>query len=137
MRAEPLRTLGQEARAGGTCPARREAPTLQPDRPLSVHTTPARPGPDGGEGGDQGGDGPGKPAKRGGRWAAAECARQPQPRRIQLTPKQIEDGPIICGLCCAPFEAPFEPLEDGQDAGEDRYPSGVPRRAASGLACTR
>ena len=35
LRAEPLRTLGQEARAGGTCPSRREAPTLHPDRRLA------------------------------------------------------------------------------------------------------
>ena len=66
---------------------------------------PARPGgEDGGE--DQGGNGPGAPAKRGGRRAAAECACQPEPRRLQLTPRQIEDGPIICGLCSAPFELP-------------------------------
>jgi hypothetical protein len=74
----------------------------------------ARPG--GGDGtgeggGDQGGDGPGTPAKRGGRRVAAECACQPQPRRLQLTPRQIEDGPILCGLC----RAPFEPPEDNQD----------------------
>ena len=49
---------------------------------------------------------PGTPAKRGGRRVAAECACQPEPRRLQLTPKQIEDGPIMCGLCCAPFEPP-------------------------------
>ena len=59
-----------------------------------------------GDGEDQGDDGPGKPAKRGGRRVAVECACQPEPRRIQLTPKQIEDGPIMCGLCCAPFELP-------------------------------
>jgi hypothetical protein len=78
-------------------------------------TTPAGPG--GGEGAEGQGDGePGKPAKRGGRRAAAECACRPQPRRIQLTPKQIEEGPIICGLCCAPFEPP----KDDQDLGEDQ-----------------
>ena len=71
---------------------------------------PGTAGPGGGGGDDQGDDGPGKPAKRGGRRAAAECGCQPGPRRIQLTPKQIEDGPIICGLCCAPFELP-----DGED----------------------
>ena len=77
----------------------------------------ARPGrPGGGDGAgdggeDQGDDGPGKPAKRGGRRVAVECACQPEPRRLQLTPKQIEDGPIVCGLCCAPFEVP----EDDQD----------------------
>lgn len=73
--------------------------------------SPARPG--GGDGGeDQGDDGPGKPAKRGGRRMPVECACQPGPRRLQLTPKQIEDGPIICGLCCVPFELP----EDDQDS---------------------
>ena len=73
--------------------------------------SPARPGGEDG-GGDQGDDGPGKPAKRGGRRTPVECACHPQPRRLQLTPKQIEDGPIICGLCCAPFELP----EDDQIA---------------------
>ena len=58
-----------------------------------------------GKGGeDQGGEGPGMPAKRGGRRVAAECACQPEPRRLQLTPRQIEDGPILCGLCRTPFE---------------------------------
>ena len=73
-------------------------------------TTPAGPG--GEDGDDQGDGGPGKPAKRGGRRAAVECACQPEPRRIQLTPKQIEDGPIVCGLCCAPFEFPEDDQED-------------------------
>ena len=70
--------------------------------------SPARPGDGGGE--DQDDDETGTPKKRGGRRAAVECACLPEPRRIQLTPKQIEDGPIVCGLCCAPFEPP-----DGQD----------------------
>ena len=65
-----------------------------------------------GGGDDRGDDGPGKPAKRGGRRVAAECGCQPEPRRIQLTPKQIEDGPIICGLCCAPFELPEDEDQD-------------------------
>jgi hypothetical protein len=30
------------------------------------------------------------------------------PRRLSLSPKQIEDGPVICGLCQAPFELPDE-----------------------------
>jgi hypothetical protein len=34
-------------------------------------------------------------------------ARAPSPAH----PKQIEDGPIMCGLCCAAFELP----EDNQD----------------------
>ena len=73
---------------------------------------PGTAGPGGGGGDDHGDDGPGKPAKRGGRRVAAECACQPGPRRIQLTPKQIEDGPIICGLCCAPFELPEDEDQD-------------------------
>jgi hypothetical protein len=69
-------------------------------------TSPGRPG-----GEDQGDDGRGKPAKRSGRRVPVECACQPEPRRLQLTPKRIEDDPIVCGLCCASFELP----EDGQD----------------------
>jgi hypothetical protein len=67
-------------------------------------------GDDGGSGGeDQGDDGDGdgedKPKKRGGRRVAAECACQ-SPRKLHMTPKQIEDGPVICGICRAPFQAP-------------------------------
>ena len=51
------------------------------------------------------------PPNGAGGGSPVECACQPEPRRLQLTPKQIEDGPIICGLCCAPFELP----EDNQD----------------------
>jgi hypothetical protein len=84
----------------------------------------ASPGTPGGEDGgeDQGDDGPGKPAKRGGRRTLVECACLPEPRRIQLTPKQIEDGPIICGLCCAPFEEP------GQDPRADAGRPGLTPR---------
>ena len=78
---------------------------------LADQASPARPGRGGRGGEDQGDDRTGTPTKRGGRRMPAECACQPEPRRIQLTPKQIEDGPIICGLCCAPFEPP----EDDQD----------------------
>ena len=76
---------------------------------LADLASPARPGRGGG--GDQGDDQTGTPKKRGGRRIPTECACQPEPRRIQLTPKQIEDGPIVCGLCCAPFEPP----EDDED----------------------
>jgi hypothetical protein len=75
-------------------------------------TSPARPDGPGGGGEDQGEGGPGKPAKRGGRRVAAAWACLPGPRRSQLTPRQIEDGPIICGLCGAPFEPP---ADEGQD----------------------
>ena len=30
-----------------------------------------------------------------------------------MTPKQIEDGPVICGVCEAPFEFPGQ-ADDGQ-----------------------
>jgi hypothetical protein len=77
-------------------------------------------GGEGGQGGGEGGnDGQGedKPQKRGGRRVAVECACQPQPRKLHMTPKQIEDGPVICGLCSAPFQAPED---DGQAAnGEE------------------
>jgi len=42
-----------------------------------------------------------EPKKR----VAVECACQP-PRKLHMTPKQIEDGPVICGLCHARFELP-------------------------------
>ena len=29
-----------------------------------------------------------------------------------MTPKQIEDGPVICGLCNAPFEVPEDSDQD-------------------------
>ena len=66
-------------------------------------------GHDGDGGGEDQGDGDGggedKPKKRGGRRVAVQCECQP-PRKLHMTPKQIEDGPVICGLCRAPFEAP-------------------------------
>jgi hypothetical protein len=75
-----------------------------------VVTSGGEDGPGGGEG-DEDGQGEDKPTKRGGRREAVECACQP-PRKLHLTPKQIEDGPVLCGLCHAPFEFP------GQDADE-------------------
>ena len=59
----------------------------------------------------------GKPKKRGGRRLAVECACEP-PRKLHMTPKQIEDGPVICGVCTEPFEAPED--SDQDEAGEDR-----------------
>ncbi|GAA3224998.1 hypothetical protein [Nonomuraea helvata] len=43
--------------------------------------------------------------RRSGRRVPAECGCTP-PRRIQLTPKALEDGPLICGLCEKRFKAP-------------------------------
>ena len=51
-----------------------------------------------------GGDGKDKPSKRGGRRTATECACHPRRRRIHLTPKQLEEGPIVCGICHIPFK---------------------------------
>jgi hypothetical protein len=43
--------------------------------------------------------------KRGGRRAAVTC-RCPEPRKIYLTARQIEQGPILCGVCSAEFTNP-------------------------------
>ena len=58
----------------------------------------------GGEDGEDGQD-EGKPKKRGGRHDAVECKCE-LPRKLHITPKQREVGPIICGVCHAPFEPP-------------------------------
>jgi len=44
-------------------------------------------------------------AGRGGQRVAAECACSP-PRRLQVTPKQLAEGPIRCGNCGAGFAPP-------------------------------
>ena len=41
----------------------------------------------------------------GGRHDAVECKCEP-PRKLHITPKQREAGPIICGVCHEPFELP-------------------------------
>ena len=72
----------------------------------------------GGQGGGEDGEdgqGKGKPKKRGGRRVAVECACQP-PRKLHMTPKQIEDGPVTCGVCSTPFEAPDD--DDQAEAEE-------------------
>jgi hypothetical protein len=56
--------------------------------------------------------------RSGGRRVAVECACQP--RKLHITLRQVEDGPVMCGLCRAPCEAPGD---SGQDkAGEDYRP---------------
>ena len=67
-------------------------------------------GQDGGEGGEDG-QGKDKPKKRGGQRLAVECACQP-PRKLHMTPRQIEDGPVICGVCGTSFEAPEDSDQD-------------------------
>ena len=46
-----------------------------------------------------------KPKKRAAAASASNVAAS-RPGRLQLTPKQIEDGLVICRLCRAPFEVP-------------------------------
>ena len=67
----------------------------------------------GGEDGEDGQD-EGKPKKRGGQRLAVECACQP-PRKLHMTPKQIEDGPVICGVCHEPFELPEQDGTEEED----------------------
>jgi hypothetical protein len=55
----------------------------------------------GGEEGD-GGEAGKKTGGRSGRRHAVECACEP-PRRLQLTPKALDDGPVLCGNCREPF----------------------------------
>ena len=55
------------------------------------------------------------PARRAGRRQPAECECQP-PRRIQLTPRQLEVGPILCGVCGAQFRVPSD---DGHQDDEE------------------
>lgn len=51
-----------------------------------------------------------KAGGRSGKRHAVECACEP-PRRLQLTPKALDDGPVLCGLC----REPFEPIEQGHE----------------------
>jgi hypothetical protein len=72
-------------------------------------------GEDGQGGGEGGEDGQGdKPKKRGGRREAVQCACQP-PRKLYMTPKQREDGPVICGVCHEPFEPPEQDGTEEED----------------------
>jgi hypothetical protein len=70
-----------------------------PFLPDGAHGTGGGDGPGGGEEGED------KPKKRGGRREPVQCACEP-PRKLYMTPKQIEDGPVICGVCHEPFELP-------------------------------
>ncbi len=66
------------------------------------------------EGEEETGETEGEP-KRGGKRQAAECACNP-PRRLQVSPKQLETGAIICGNCEAEFAVP-----DAEPAGDDDH----------------
>jgi hypothetical protein len=74
---------------------------------------PFLPGGPGVTGGGEDGQGE-KPKKRGGRRMAVECACQP-PRKLHMTPKQREDGPVICGVCHDPFELPEQDGTEEED----------------------
>jgi hypothetical protein len=52
-------------------------------------------------------------ARRGGRRQAVECECQP-PRRLQLTIRQLEVGPVICGVCGEQFRAPGAGHQDDE-----------------------
>ncbi|RSM93787.1 hypothetical protein DMB42_52030 [Nonomuraea sp. WAC 01424] len=62
-----------------------------------------------GEGGKKGGKGKGRAGKR----FAVECQCTPA-RRLQVSPKTLEDGPVICGRCGEQFAA-VEPTEEQED----------------------
>ena len=88
-----------------------------------------------GEDGDGQGGGDGKPRKRGGRHVATVCGCTPA-RRLQLTPKQLEDGPIVCGNRREEFrttEEEEEEEEGGGGGGGGRRP-GITGPAPPGLA---
>lgn len=72
-------------------------------------------GQDGGEGGEDG-PGPDKPKKRGGRRVAVQCAC-PEPRKLHITPKQLEEGPVICGLCNTQFQGTGRGRQPGWGRG--------------------
>lgn len=73
---------------------------------------------DQGEDGADGGEEKPKKKRRAGRRFAAICQCRTDDdkprRRLQVTPRALEDGPIICGVCRAEFE-PEEPDEDEDD----------------------
>lgn len=43
--------------------------------------------------------------RTGGRRTGVECACDP-PRRMQVTPKMLQEGPVLCGLCRQEFTEP-------------------------------
>ncbi|WP_147409361.1 hypothetical protein [Kitasatospora xanthocidica] len=60
-----------------------------------------------------------------GKRVAADCGCTP-PRRLQLTPKNLQDGAIICGLCDEPF---LERGGSGVEQPGDEVPGGEPLAA--------
>lgn len=56
-----------------------------------------------GEDGDEGETSGKTTGGRSGKRHAVECACEP-PRRLQLTPKALDDGAVLCGNCREPFE---------------------------------
>jgi hypothetical protein len=97
-------------------------------------------GPGGGTGRGGGGDTPVRPEKRDGRRIPVTCACTP-PRRIQVTPKTINDGPVICGLCHAIVQQPGQaggrklPVLAGADGTPRRNDLGRGRPSAPGPYC--
>jgi hypothetical protein len=65
---------------------------------------------------DEEGQGDGKKGGRAGRRLAVECSCEP-PRRLQITPKLLEGGPILCGTCRQEFHP------DADEADEPAEPA--------------
>ncbi|WP_431684160.1 hypothetical protein [Kitasatospora sp. KL5] len=61
-------------------------------------------------------------AKTGGKRRGVECACEP-PRRLQLTPKSLADGPIVCGLCDQAFAPPPGDDDQAVEGGADKPPA--------------
>ncbi|MER6138315.1 hypothetical protein [Streptomyces sp. NPDC001815] len=61
----------------------------------------------------QGEDNPGPRGGRGraGKRMAVECGCTPEPRRMQVTPRFLEGGKLLCGECEQPFQPPQLELE--------------------------
>ncbi|WP_331729787.1 hypothetical protein [Streptomyces chartreusis] len=71
--------------------------------------------------------GPENPGPRGGRGRAGkrlavECGCEP-PRRMQASPKFLEDGPVLCGTCRQEFQPQDEGLQLTLELGEDAAPA--------------
>ena len=78
-------------------------------------TVPGTTGGTTGEGdGEEEGEGDGK--KRGGKRRAVTCGCTPA-RKLQISPKQLEVGAIICGVC----EQEFAERADDEEAGEHEH----------------
>ncbi|MFJ4851682.1 hypothetical protein [Streptomyces sp. NPDC088733] len=70
------------------------------------------------EGEDETGAKPKKENPTAGKRVAAECGCEP-PRRLQITPKLLQEGPVLCGLCEDPFAHPDVPAVADDVPGQE------------------